>query len=104
MGNGKGLYNALNRSGLLNESAGDIKDIAGEPERDLCGTWCTQSCATLAPNYLRIIHVGHTYKNHCPNCGTEHLYHDKISPIKASKLRHEAEEFLAREATRKGSK
>lgn len=97
-----GFRGAMQRSGLLNVDAPEFGEIAAGHDRDLKGTWCAASCSIGRVDGLQIIHVGGEYRNRCPNCGSTNTFHDRVSPIRAPKLREKAKNFLAKEAKRKG--
>lgn len=99
-----GVGRGLLRAGLLNVEAHDFGELATGRNRDLSGTWCAASCSIGRVDGLQIINVAREYKNRCPNCGSTNLFHDRISPMRAPKLRERAKEFLAKEAKRKGKK
>lgn len=99
-----GLGYALRRSGLLNVEAGEYGEIASGTNRDLRGTWCSASCAIGKPSGRQIVHVSGEYKNACPNCHSDNLFHDRISPIRAPKMQEDCKQFMESEAKRKANK
>lgn len=95
---------ALQRAGLLNVQAHEFGELASGRDRDLRATWCAASCSIGRVDGLQIVHVGGEYRNRCPNCGSTNTFHDRVTPIRAPKLREKAKHFMAKEAKRKGKR
>lgn len=100
-----GSPNSLAKAGLLNVDAHEYGELASGRNHDLRGTWCgADSCVLGAVSGLQIVHVGIIYKNSCPACGGTILFHDRVSPLRAEKLKTKAADFLRAEAKRKARK
>jgi len=102
---GYGSGRALHRAGMLNGDAHEYGELASGKNNDLRGTWCaSQHCAGGSVSGLQIIAIGGQYKSKCPNCGGDNLFFDRVSPIRATKLKEKARRFLEAEHSRKGRK
>lgn len=86
----------LTHAGLTNHHAEHWETLCGENRsRDLRATYCSSDqCARNSTNARgKLVSVGMEYLSKCPNCGSNRLFFDTVTPNQAKnfKIFHRSE-------------
>ncbi len=89
--------NWLSSAGLLNRDSESLAELAGNQSKDRRGTFCNSGCAigTIKKTGI-LIHLGREFLKTCPNCGSDNLYFDSVTPRVAKEFEARKKKQIAK--------